>query len=141
MHQSKYAVGDSYDENGIEGTVGYIGDDVRYIYKDIGMAAWSTENVKTGANSEDDGEYNMNIIKNIPNWENIYPAFLICEQLNTKGKTGWYIPSRNELILVKHDYMIWSSTEYDSHNACINYMVPNYKLKAKNLPVYAVHKF
>ena len=85
VRQSKYAVGDSYNENGIEGTVGYIGDKGRYIYRDLGKAAWSSENVATGATSRTDGEANMEVIKRIPNWQEFYPAFYLCDQLNTNA--------------------------------------------------------
>lgn len=110
VHQSKYNIGDEYKENGITGTVGYIGDEKRLLYHIFGYTyngtfyskkvVWSTDEVQTGANSEDDGEYNMSVIKKIPYWEDSYPAFLLCEQLNTNGITGWYLPAINELKLL-----------------------------------------
>ena len=115
VRQSKYAVGDSYNENGIEGTVGYMGDDVRYIYKILGEAAWSTEGVATGANSSTDGEYTMEVIKRIPNWQELYPAFYLCDQLNTNGISGWYLPASAEME--KFHKGGWSSTEYDKTEA------------------------
>lgn len=155
IHQSKYAKGDTYSEDGIEGTVGYIGDKARYIYKELGEAAWSTEQVLTGANSEDDGEYNMNVIKKIPYWTDRYPAFLLCEQLNTGGVTGWYLPAKNEAILLypdKEKYGYWnslsylSSTERNSSNAYYyNYHdFTHYEestSKSSAISVIAVHKF
>lgn len=147
IHQSKYAEGDTYSEDGIEGTVGYIGDKARYIYKELGEAAWSTEQVLTGANSEDDGEYNMNVIKKIPYWTDRYPAFLLCEQLNTGGVTGWYLPTIKEVMLlfsVKPYH--WSSTE-DNTNYAYYYNYNNYSYtkgyssKTNNYSVAAVHKF
>lgn len=144
VHQSKYAVGDSYNENGIEGTVGYMGDEGRYIYRYLGEAAWSTENVATGANSSTDGEYNMEVIKRIPNWQEFYPAFYLCDQLNTNGISGWYLPAADEMDKFKEAG--WTSTEYDKSLARWYYKV-NYRLYigsySKSIPedVYAVHKF
>lgn len=144
VHQSKYAVGDSYNENGIEGTIGYIGDGGRYIYRYLGKAAWSTENVATGANSSTDGEYNMEVIKRIPNWQEFYPAFYLCDQLNTNGISGWYLPAADEMDKFKEAG--WTSTEYDKSLARCYYKV-NYRLYigsySKSIPVdvYAVHKF
>ena len=138
VHQSKYAVGDSYNENGIEGTIGYMGDDVRYIYKYLGSSAWSTEYVATGATSHTDGEANMEVIKRIPNWQELYPAFYLCDQLNTNGISGWYLPARNEINLIKLA-RVWTSTEIDNRNAFFGNSSFN-KDYAK-ISVYAVHKF
>lgn len=114
VHQSKYAVNDAFKENGIEGIVGYIGDDSRLVYKELeGSVAWSSENVETGANSLSDGEYNMNVIKKIPFWQDSYPAFLLCEQLNVNGISGWYLPAKDELIKLKLSGYYYSSTEHD----------------------------
>lgn len=111
--QSKYAVGDNYKEGGKEGIVCYMQDDVRKIYKYVGEAMWSTENVLTGANSYDDGQYNTNIIKQIPNWKDLYPAFALCDELNKNGITGWYLPAINE----NPEYLQWSSTESSASEA------------------------
>lgn len=140
VHQSKYAVDDSFNENGIEGTVGYIGDDFRYIYKYVGSSAWSTENVLTGANSMTDGEYNMNIIKKIDFWQDYYPAFLLCEQLNTNGISGWYLPAIEEIKRIKSlsDYS-WSSTEYNASQSMLKTM--GNRTKQYSGSIYAIHKF
>lgn len=152
VHQSKYAVGDNYNENGIEGIVGYIGDNARYIYKYLGTTAWSTENVETGANSKDDGEYNMNVIKRIPHWEDFYPAFQLCNQLNTNGVTGWYLPAINELLLLEvknpeREYW-WSSTEVKDFNDIYAYRRWSFEDrygynsdKSQKYQVFAVRKF
>lgn len=137
VHQSKYAVGDFYSENGLEGTVGYIGDVSRYIYMNVGEAYWSTEYVLTGANSMTDGEYNMNVIKRIDFWQDSYPAFLLCEQLNTNGITGWYLPSAKELEYINRKG--WSSTEYSEDQSYYN--GSRRAIKNYDHTVYAVHKF
>lgn len=143
VHQSKYAVGDSFNEDGIEGTVGYIGDEARYIYKDMGTTKWSTEQVETGANNMDDGEYNMNVIKKIPYWEDSYPPFLLCEQLNTNGVTGWYLPAINELAsLHLENYWYWSSTEDSDWRAYrYTYLYKQTTTKNDTHKIVAVHKF
>ena len=141
IHQSKYEVGDSFNENGIVGTVGYIGDKGRYIYKDMGSAPWSSEYVETGANSMDDGEYNMAVIKKIPFWEDIYLSFQLCEQLNTNGVTGWFLPAINELSLLSLSDKYWSSTEYGSSNAYYRQSSKQIHLKNNRNKILAVHKF
>ena len=140
--QSKYAVGDTFSENGIEGIVCYIGDSVRYIYMPVSnnTVVWSTENVLTGANSRTDGEYNMSMIKKIPFWQDFYPAFLLCEQLNTNGVTGWYLPAVEELALCGFaSSNFWSSTEYDESFAIRGSGSSTSKQSSKT--ILAVHKF
>lgn len=140
VHQSKYAVNDAFKENGIEGIVGYIGDDSRLVYKELeGSVAWSSENVETGANSLSNGEYNMNVIKKIPFWQDSYPAFLLCEQLNVNGISGWYLPAKDELQNLKLSGSYWSSTEISSRYSYTN--SANYKWKDESANIVAVHKF
>lgn len=155
VHQSKYTIGDEYKENGITGTVGYIGDEKRLLYHIFGYTyngtfyskkvVWSTDEVQTGANSEDDGEYNMSVIKKIPYWEDSYPAFLLCEQLNTNGVTGWYLPAINELKLfywLFDSVDVWSSTESGYSNAYYSYgFYTHIQNKGTSCIVVAVHKF
>ena len=154
IHQSKYAEGDSYNENGLEGRVTYIGDKGRWIMKDLGEAQWSTENVLTGANSVSDGEYNMNVIKKIPGWEELYPAFKLVDDLNTNGITGWIFPAagRNDLgqlIYTPYGHSPWSSTEsttkyaYGYLAASSSGMPSGIGTSNKTIarPVYAIHSF
>ena len=154
VHQSKYAVGDSYDENGLEGTVSYIGEEGRWIRKYLGEAQWSTENVLTGANSLTDGAYNMSIIKKIPGWEGLYPAFKLVEDLNTNGVTGWILPAGQteyynggygQFDLVGLDYSysnrFWFSTEYNSTQAYQSDYSWGKRDKNEKYQVYAIHSF
>lgn len=145
VRQSKYAVGDEFSENGAEGIVGYIGDSLRYVYKELGRVQWSTDEITTGATSETDGEYNMTQIKKIPNWEDSYPAFLACERLNNNGVTGWYFPAIEEVKLLRFVYdNCWSSTEFDYRNAgsySRTFKKTNSKKKSSYSNVVAVHKF
>lgn len=117
--QSKYSVGMEYNEGGVSGTVCYMVEEERYIYQALPQyVAWSTELVSTGANDRVDGKRNMEIIKQIPNWENLYPAFKQVDDLNKNGVTGWFIPAIDVLLKVcktdiwkGHMPYIMSSTE------------------------------
>lgn len=142
VHQRKYALGDNYKEQGLDGIVGYIGDDYGLIYKNLGQAAWSLENVLTGASSDFYGELNMDIIKKRPNWETNYPAFKLCDDLNQNGVSGWYLPASVELWnLYGIDEIVWSSSEYKSYEAQIRNSNFSVGRKDQKYYVYAVHKF
>ena len=137
VEQSKYVVGDQYNENGVKGEVAYMNDTLRYVIKEVGKAAWSTENVETGAIYVDDGMKNMAIIKKIPGWKNYYPAFALCDNLNSESVTGWYLPATKELDII--GYIGWSSTEYSSTHAYFHSRDHN---KKENIyTVRAVHRF
>ncbi len=139
--QSKYAVGDTYSENGVEGTVFYMQDSNRIIYKRVGTAAWSTEDVETGATSETDGEYNMAVIKRIPNWQSLYPAFALVDALNVDGVTGWYLPSIKELGKLKYGN-VWSSNENGKSTALYYINGGAWSTsKSDTKPVYAYYEF
>lgn len=156
VHQSKYAVGDSYNENGLEGTVSYIGEKGRWIRKYLGKAVWSTEKVLTGANSREDGEYNMNVIKKIPGWEELYPAFKLVDDLNTNGITGWIFPAGRttrydtygqfDLVRINIDQYnsndcLWFSTEGYANQSYVSYYYWEYRDKNEERNVYAIHSF
>lgn len=143
--QSKYAVGDEYNENNITGTVVYMNNEQRLIAKEVGKAVWATENVLTGANDKNDGMINTDKIKKIPNWQTLYPAFALCDDLNKNGVTGWYLPAQNELSKsARINGILWSSTESNTSNAWYyNYSVHNSGSlsKSASYSVYAFHKF
>lgn len=160
VHQSKYAKGDAYNENGIEGTVLKFEGRNGYIYKYVGNGVWSTETVETGCG--DDGKTNMEIIKSIPNWQELYPAFAIVDALNTGSVSGWYFPGQTltyEIATVVRQYgkylSIWSSTEKNKDQAILTTNTSNnvYNtlwneacLKSDGnvrwgISIYAVHEF
>ena len=143
--QSKYAVGDEYNENNITGTVVYMNNEQRLIAKEVGKAVWAAENVLTGANDKNDGMINTDKIKKIPNWQTLYPAFALCDDLNKNGVTGWYLPAQNELSKsARINGILWSSTESNTSNAWYyNYSVHNSGSlsKSASYSVYAFHKF
>lgn len=145
VDQSKYALGDQYSENGVKGEVVYMNDTVRYVKKEVGESIWSTENVETGANDNYDGMKNMVVIKKISGWKNLYPAFALCDALNTSGVTGWYLPAYYELSnrIRPTNGTYWSSSE--SSNKYAGYYSPSETNAARKtdtkLKVMAVHKF
>lgn len=146
VDQSKYALGDEYNENGVKGQVICINDTIRYVGKDVGNAVWSNEDVLTGANNGYDGRVNMAIIKKISGWKDLYPAFALCDALNTGNVTGWYLPAREELFYIeiggsgnKDNY--WSSTEDTAKRAYIFYNGPYIQHKSSGFKVKAVHRF
>lgn len=138
VNQSRYAIGDYYNENKIEGVVFVIeGLHGKIISLDESTGLlWSTEYIVTGATDLNDGMVNMNIIKKIPNWKALYPAFAWCETKNTNGVTGWYLPACNEVKKISleertainatlqakgktalSEGYYWSSSEYFSSHA------------------------
>lgn len=144
VDQSKYAVGETYNENGVKGKIIYMNDTIRYVGKYVGEAAWSTETVLTGATDENDGRVNMAIIKKISGWKGLYPAFALCDALNTGNVTGWYLPAIKELYDIdnggyRFDSDYWSSTEYYESNAYAYYRSRNSKERIGK--VKAVHRF
>jgi len=116
IRQSRYADGDTFDEDGLQGIVDF---NKKLIYQLVSEEkyAWSTHTV-TGATSYDNGEANTAIIHSIPNWRETFPVFNAVDQLNTNGITGWYVPAANEAsaFLPVDDY--WTSTEIDDEHAC-----------------------
>lgn len=145
VDQSKYAVGDQYSENGVKGEVAYMNDTIRYVKKEVGTAVWSTEEVATGANDRENGMWNMSVIKKIPNWKKLYPAFALCDALNTGGVSGWYLPAFYELSywLRPNNGTYWSSSESSDKKA--SYYSPSVTNAANKtdteLKVIAAHKF
>ena len=147
VNQSRYAIGDTYSVDGVEGTVGILtGQNHGKIYKELqSKYIWSTEEVLTGANSATDGEYNMNVILQIPGYETLYPAFKAVADLNTNGATGWYLPAINELEELDNNGISeawgWSSTEYDSTQANDYIYGISHSYKTSKMHIIAIKKF
>ena len=141
IYQSRYAVGDYYNENNVEGVVyvltsGFHGGIVSL---DETEAQWSTETITTKAIYQSNGPNNMNAIRAIAGWYEKYPAFAWCETKNTNGVTDWYLPAQSELeIVLDNIHLInsgltghggtklngssyWSSTQSNSSNAYYYY--------------------
>lgn len=139
VDQSKYAVGDTYSEKGVEGIVCLMEGATRLVRSQLlGQAAYSTENFQTYATDPDNGMANMTKIKALSSWQTYYPAFALCDALNTDGITGWYLPASGE----RFGLTCWSSTEYDDNEAWYISNRNNYiSQKSVARDVYAVHQF
>lgn len=144
VRQSKYAVGDEYSERKVTGKVCYMDNSgLRLIYREFGEAQWSTEEVTTGATDRYDGEKNMAVIRAIPNFKTLYPAFALVESLNTDGVTGWYMPASEEKGKPTLSYNYWSSTERNTSQSYYKtYYAYDYASKNfTGLKVVAIRKF
>lgn len=98
--QAPYKVGDFYNENGVVGMVYKVTDDgMRGMITSLKNTStvWAVSGTLTNALDQNDGMNNMNIIKQLTDWESRYPAFKWCDDLNRNGVSGWYLPSINEL--------------------------------------------
>lgn len=150
VSQSKYAVGDAYSENGVEGTVAKMDTGIGRIYKIVGEHKWSTEYVTlSDVMDYDDGKANTEAIKKIPDWETLYPAFAAVNQLNTGDVTGWYLPAANQFKGTKTVYSewCWTSTSTGSDSAVAD-LTSNYSWsksrgysKSSSYYVLAFHDF
>lgn len=149
VSQSKYAVGDTYSENGVEGTVVKMGNGEGRILKYLGESlVWSTENVDNiDAKNTYFGEFNCRAIMTIPGWEDLYPAMKAVQDLNTGDVTGWYIPASGELSDMKYTGgyggPFWSSTEYSTTRQYIihNNGSSSIASKSSTYGVVAAHAF
>lgn len=155
VSQSKYKVGDKYSENGIDGRVCSMIEGVGMVYKLLGYAAWSNENVNLlDASSLDDGVANMNAVKKIPYWQSLYPAFAAVNKLNATNDNGWYFPAKNQLQAVcpvirtfaaddgYQNYDCWSSSNYNVNTAYYLSGSNAYqKHKDAKLLIPAIHDF
>ena len=95
-----YTLGDIYYENGVMGVVYKIsngGNNGMIISMNNILCQWSADEYLVGCLDHNNGANNMNTIKQIAGWETRFPAFKWCEDLNTGGVTGWYLPASNEL--------------------------------------------
>lgn len=144
VDQSKYQVGDTYSEKGIEGIV-CIMDGEKRLVRTADKLAWevySTEEVSIGAVDRDNGLVNMQKVKSFAGWEEFYPAFAEVDKLNVDGVTGWYLPAVNEAAKLGVGH-IWSSTE-DSRNNAYRIETAGYSQvvrKSDKNYIYAVHTF
>lgn len=155
VSQSKYKVGDVYSESRIDGRVCSMIDGSGIVYKLLGYAAWSTENVDLqDVASADNGISNMKAVMNIPNWETLYPVFAAVSRLNKGGAYTWYLPAKDQLLIGcpviqqyagedgYSDNACWSSTNYNLNTAYYgagNNI--NTKHKDAKLLVVAFHDF
>jgi hypothetical protein len=105
-----YSIGTVYCENGVTGIVYKITDNGYHgmiMSLDEISCQWSANDRYDGINFDNDndnGMNNMNIIKQLPNWDIRFPAFKWCDDFNKGTVTGWYLPAINELSQVYAGY-------------------------------------
>lgn len=137
-----YKVGDYYEQNGKQGLVFWVDSSGKHgkIVSTYGYSrSWSaisTDDVWIGANSENDGAYNMRKIQAQLSWRSNYPAAAFCADLGS----GWYLPANVELyeisrVMEKLNKTLeqknrptlggryWSSTEHNDYYAYTVLMV------------------
>lgn len=105
--QATYSIGEIVEiglSKGIVVSVDTTGTHGLMISLDETIAAWSTEHAMLtdmgGEFSHSDGYSNMQYIKSLENWKELYPAFAWCDQKNVLGLNAWYIPSLNEFEII-----------------------------------------
>ena len=128
IEKRRYKVGDFYDENGKKGIVFEV-DQSGYNGKIISTTVtsqptqWASDITEAqriiGTTDTENGATNLNIVKQIPYWQNKYPAFAYCAALGE----DWYLPATKELekiyqlrnsilpYLERPFNRCWSSTE------------------------------
>ncbi len=98
---ARYAVGDYYKSGNVEGIVFYISDaDAQHgmiVSLEEWTDVWSTEETETGAISPSSSQYNMEVIKSRKDWKTLYPAFRLCDGLNSSRVIGWMLPCSYDL--------------------------------------------
>ena len=101
--ETKYKVGDYYNENGKEGIVFEVTEDGLHgkilCMTQSSKLQWASDKKERDrfidANNKTDGTKNMECVQQIPGWEKKYPAFRWCTTLGD----GWYLPAIDELKL------------------------------------------
>ncbi|MBR2947963.1 MAG: DUF1566 domain-containing protein [Bacteroidales bacterium] len=98
-----YKIGDYLKEGLSEGIIVHLDETAQHglmISLDQGKTCWSTEyQMLTNEGGEfypDDGYWNMQFIKGLENWKDLYPAFAWCDNKNVLGLNAWYLPSIDE---------------------------------------------
>jgi hypothetical protein len=84
------------------------------------------------------------VIKTIANWQELYPAFALCDALNTGGVTGWYLPAYQEAMNIRNKvpgYTFWSSTAAHGYNGYYSYTSNGGYYRDNNYYIVAVHRF
>ncbi|MBQ3246691.1 MAG: DUF1566 domain-containing protein [Alistipes sp.] len=138
-----YKVGDYYDDGEKQGVVFWVdasGEHGKIVsMTESSKIPWTSDKTEEktiiDTNSEGDGAYNTNIVKQIYDWQSKYPAFKWCTDLGE----GWYLPAIEELKLFTINHTVrnainqtlttkggtkipdigashwyWSSTEYST---------------------------
>jgi len=95
-----YSIGDIYFENGAAGIVYKVTNDGKHgmiVSLTDTVCNWAKRYQETGCTDLSNGVNNMNAIKQIENWQSLYPPFKWCDEWNVGGVTGWYFPAIGEM--------------------------------------------
>jgi len=100
-----YQVGDLYNQEGKTGIVFCVSDGGHHgkiVSLHETKAYWQTGRgiAAVGAQDNENGLANMQIIAQQPNWEQRYPAFAWCAE---QGE-GWYLPSIGEIEQIRKEH-------------------------------------
>ena len=134
VEETKYSVGDLYDDGTKQGVVFEVSGDRKHgkivsLYEE--RLPWCTEeqydkDMQVGANSRRDGKTNTDVVMQRSDYAE-YPAFEWCREQGEE----WYLPSKEELLVlyrvkglvnktltqnsykIINNYFYWSSTEDD----------------------------
>lgn len=100
-----YKVGDYYNDGIKEGVVFFVSGDGMHgkiVSLDEGFCAWKNYDyieAVAAATSRSDGRYNMDMVRQQPEWEKAFPAFAWCASLGS----GWFLPAVEELELIRRN--------------------------------------
>ena len=99
-----YKVGDYYADASKEGVVFWIDSTGEHgkiisLTESVEELLWSSSEVEQktyiGADDRGNGANNMAVVRNIPDWQNKYPAFKWCFDLGE----AWYLPAIDEVVM------------------------------------------
>lgn len=99
-----YIIGDIVRKNGEMGVVFEVTDDGKHgkmvsVRESSECLKWSSDSNEQkrliGANNEN-GVYNMQLVKQVDDWQSKYPAFAWCAYLGE----DWYLPTKEELVAI-----------------------------------------
>ena len=143
VEETKYSVGDFYDDGTKQGVVFEVSGDRKHgkiVSLDEAVLQWCADEqyhkgIQVGANSRRDGKINTDVVMQRNDYAE-YPAFKWCREQGEE----WYLPSREELLVLYRvkglvnktltqysdeqieDQWYWSSTANDEFGAWFVYM-------------------
>lgn len=106
VEHTGYKVGDYYKKGLVEGIVCYTfdkeGESGVLLSLNEWSVAWSTSNdTMVGVANPSDGLYNWAVVTSLPGWEQRFPAFAVCNSLNSAMVIGWHLPSMGDFGYVR----------------------------------------
>lgn len=102
-----YKTGDYYEhgfKKGIVISVDESGEHGLIVSLKETVAAWSYKNEEAMSSLPGSGSYNTACVYTMKDWEQNYPGFLWCSQMNVGKLKEWFIPSLHELTYLYKAY-------------------------------------